>query len=259
MALTKRSLYLYNLSVTSGNSSIDFKAVSGGPTLFATLTIGYYSLQDLMIEVARAMNAADPAHTYTTSIDRTFSSGTQNRVTITSSSVFFSLLFLTGPRTATASNVLLGYTYTDKTGATFYQSQSTAGSTLSPSLVGYNYLPPEMFQKVIGSKNISTSGDVEIISFATHRFFQVQFKYEPQAFVIVDWSALLIWMSNGRPLEFTPDISDPSTVINCTLEKTAYDAKGMGFQLKEMLPDFPFLYDTGLMVYRVKPVAVSYG
>ena len=258
MALTQKSLYLYNLSVTSSNSSIDFQAASGGPVLFATLTIGNYSLQDLMIEVVRALTAVDPTNIYTTSIDRTFSGGTQNRVTITSSSAYFSLLFASGSRTITTAATLLGYTVTDKTGALSYQSQSTAGAALSPALVGYNYIPQEMMQKVKGSKNIASSGDLETVTYAVHKFFQVQFKYEPQAFVISYWSPLFIWMSMGKPIEFTPDITAPNTVINCTLEKSSYDSNGLGFQMKEMLPDTPFLYDTGLMVYRVKPVAVSY-
>jgi hypothetical protein len=252
MALKRKSLFLYGFDISSSNRSIDFKAVSGGPVLQATLTAGFYSLSDLMIEVARALNSADPHHTYTTSIDRTFVSGTENRVTITSTSSYFSLLFGTGPRIASSAAPILGYTSTDKTGATFYQSQRTAGTTLQPSMFGYNYLPQEMNQKVFGSLNISASGQKEAIVFQIQRFFQVQFKYEPEARVLNEWYPLMQWMIQQKPLEFTPDLNYPSTVYNCTLEKTKADGKGLGYDFKEMLPQFPFFYDTQLLTFRIK-------
>lgn len=258
MALRQKSLFLYGLQVTSSNSSMDFKNASLGSQISATLRTGYYSLDGLMTEVVRAMNAADPSFTYTYSIDRTFSSGTQNRVTITTSGTFMSLLFATGTRAATTCAILLGYTATDKTGATFYQSQGTAGTALAPTEVGYTYIPVTMEQKIIGSVNISAQGDKETITYATHKFFEVEFKYEAETKVINEWSPFMNWASMGKPMEFTPDTTAPSTVIDCTLEKTQYDSKGMGFKLMELLPDFPFFYRTGLLTFRQKPVPVSF-
>jgi hypothetical protein len=255
MALKNGSSFTYGLQVSSANSSLDFVAASGGPTILATLNTGFYSLQDLMVEVIRAMSAADPVNTYSYSITRT---STTNTVTITSAGSYLSLLFGTGPRLATSIGTTLGFTATDKTGALSYTSTSTAGTLLIPTLVGYTYLPPSFMQKMIGTPNISASGIKETIYFATHQFFQVEFKYEPELKCTNEWAPLLQWGSKGKPLEFCPDTTSPNTVFNCTLEKTSYDGKGMGYQFKEMLPDFPFLYTTGQMVYRIIPPAVSY-
>lgn len=259
MALKNGSSILYNLQITSANSSLDFLNASGGTQLNATLNTGFYSLQDLGAEVVRALQAADPSNTYSYSIDRTFSGGTQNRLTITTvTGTFLSLLFGSGSRLATSVGPTLGFAAVDQTGALSYQGTSSCGTILFPSLVGYTYLPPTMMQKMIGTPNISASGIKETIYFATHQFFQVEFKYEPEIKITNEWAPLMQWASKGRPLEFCPDITAPNTVFNCTLEKTSYDGKGMGYQFKEMLPDFPFLYTTGQMVYRIIPPAVSY-
>lgn len=258
MALTKQSSFLYGFQITSANSSLDFKNSSGGSTLLATLNTGFYSLQDLMAEVVRAMNAADPANNYSYLIDRTFSSGTQNRVTISTNGAYLDLLFGTGPRLATSIASTIGFTNTDQTGATSYQSTSSAGTILLPSYVGYTYIPPTMMQKMIGSKNVAASGLVETIYFATHQFFQVEFKYEPQAKVLTEWASFMQWAAKGRPIEFTADTTSANTVFNATLDKTSYDSNGMGYQFKEMLPDMPFLYTTGQLTFRIIPAAVSY-
>lgn len=258
MALQNRSLFLYGYTVTSSNNKIDFKAAGGGPQLTATLTQGYYSLYDLLQEVKKQMQVADSLHTYTVTVDRTISSGLQNRVTISTSGAFLSLLFLTGTNTAYTSATLLGYTTTDKTGATTYTGQNTTGTVVETTYVGYSYIPITMMKKTIGSKSISGSGFQETVSFAQHQFFEIEVKYEPQAAVIANWSPLMDWASQGRPLEFTPDVTAGNTTVNCFLEKTSYDGKGLGYKFKEMLPDFPFNYTTGLMTFRVKPVPVIY-
>lgn len=255
MALKNGSSFLYGMQVSSANSSLDFQSASGGPTILATLNSGFYSLQDLMAEVVRAMNTADPVNTYTYSVTRT---GSGNTVTINTNGTYLSLLFGSGPRLATSIASTIGFANTDRTGALTYTSTSSAGTYLFPTLVGYTYLSPTFMQKMIGTPNISASGIKETIYFATHQFFQVEFKFEPELKVSTEWAPLLQWASKGRPLEFCPDVTAPSVVFNCTLEKTSYDGKGMGYQFKEMLPDFPFLYTTGQMVYRIIPPAVSY-
>lgn len=258
MALRNKSSFLYGFQVTNSNNSLDFKAASGGPTLQATLTQGYYSLEDLMTEVIKQMQLLDTANTYSFSIDRTFSSGTQNRVTISTNGAFLSLLFSSGPRAITSCATLLGYTATDKTGATSYQSQNSAGTFFQPTLVGYNYLPPTLYKETMGSVNLSTYGVKEVVTYAQFQFIQVQFKYEPEATAIASWQPLLDWLSFGKPFEFTPDYTSPSTVYNCTLEKTAFNSKGIGYQMMEMLPEFPFFYDTGKLIFRLIPTSVTF-
>ena len=252
MALQSKSLILYGLQVTANNRSVDFKTVSGGSEKQATLNLGYYSLSDLMAEIARAMNEADPSNTFTLTANRTLSGGTQNRVTITSTSSYLSLLFLTGTRNASSCRSLIGFNNIDYTGLTSYTGNSSAGTPLVPDLVGYNYLGPEFMRKVFGAVNISADGSKEAIVFQIQRFLQVQFKFEKQQKIIDEWTPFFTWAIQQRPFEFTPEITSPGTFYDVTLETTGDDGKGLGYAFKEMLPQYPFHYDTGIIKMRQK-------
>lgn len=252
MALRARSLFLYGLRVTNENSSIDFVGAMGGPTLQATLTLGFYSLTDLMLEIKRAMEAVDGTNTYLVTADRTYAGGTQNRVTITTSGSYLSLLFGSGPRATSSVATLIGFPTADQLSATTYTGTGSAGTALVPALTAYNYIPTTAFRKVFGSLNISTTGEKEAVVFQIQEFFQAQFKYEPTATITTTWPDLMNWMIQQKPLEFTPEITSPNVFYNCTLEKTGADGKGLGFTMKEMLPQFPGLWDTGVLTFRKK-------
>jgi|GEM_PF-5471265 len=252
MALTTKSLFLYGFEVTATNRSLDFRAVMAGPILQATLRLGFYSLTGILVETARAMKEVDPTRIYTVSSDRTFSGGTQNRTTILTNGSYLDLLFLSGPRTASTVAPLLGYTVTDKTGALFYQGTLTAGTSLVPDFWAYTFLPPEMKRKVFGARNISASGEKETVVWNIQKFWQCSFKYETQANVKTYWRPLIDWMIQQRPLEFTPEVGSPSVFYEGTLESTAQDGNGMAMDMKEQLPNFPFLYETGMLVFRQK-------
>jgi hypothetical protein len=253
MALTQKSLFLYNLQVTANNQSLDFKAASGGPTLQATVPIGYYSLTDLCTAVVKAMAAVDAVNTYTCTANRSFSGGTQNRVTIATSGAFLSLLFSSGPRAASNIAALLGFTATDKTGATTYTGTSSCGTTLQPVWWGKDYRDPNMLRTNFGSLNISANGTKEAITYQIQQFIQVRFDYEPYSAVANSWQPFLTWAIQQQPFEFTPQITDPNTVYNVTLESTDAAQDGLGYELVEMTADgLPFLYSTGTLVMRLK-------
>jgi len=246
-----RSLFTYGYTVTDLNSSLDFKA-SPLDTLprQARLRTGYYSLTSLLQEIERALTEKDPTHTYTATADRTMNGGTENRITITSSHTFFRILFGTGPRAASSCASLIGFQATDYVGGTSYTGSFSTGSHVISTRAGYSYLPPQAIQKVFGSVNVSASGLKEAVVFRLQQFWQVEFKYEPESAALTSWASLLQWLIQQRRIEFTPDIADPLTYYEGTLERTEDDGKGLGYRLIEMLPDFPREYRTGLMVFR---------
>jgi hypothetical protein len=250
MALTSKSLILFGFEVDVTNYAIDFKTSALGAEKQASLRYGFYSLTSLCEEMIRALTEADPSNIYTYTIDRTISGGTQNRVTLYTSGVYLSLLFATGSRASASVGPLLGYTATDKTGATNYTSQTRAGTTLQPEYIGYNYLGPEFSRRVQGTVTISASGEKEAVVFAIQRFIQVEFKWEPQSKVIAQWASFWNWAIQQRLFEFTPEISSPNTFYQVTLEQSGSDGKGLGYQMTEMLPEFPFYYRTG--VFRMR-------
>lgn len=250
MALRAKSLFLYGFEITTGNRSIDFKTSAGGVEYQATLSLGQYTLTQLLSEIARAMKEADPAHTYTAIANRTYNGGLENRVSISTTGSYLSLLFGTGSRVSSSVSSLIGFTATDYTGLTSYNGSSTAGTALVPDYIAYSYLGPEFLRKNFGSVNIAADGSKEAITFSVQRFFQGEWKYEPETKVIAEWTPLMDWMIQQKPIEFTPQISSPTVFYEATLETTSDDGKGLGYAMKEMLPQFPFFYQTGNLKFR---------
>lgn len=253
MALSSKSLILYGFQVTELNRSLDFKASSLGPVKQATLRLGYYSLTDLCVEIGRAMFEADQVNVYVATPNRAVGGGLENRVTISTSGTYLKLLFGTGPRIASSVASLIGFLNTDYTGLTSYIGSTSAGIPLLPELVGYNYLGPEMNVKVFGSVNVSASGLKEAIVYQIQNFIDVEFKYEHRDVVQTNWGPFINWAIQQRAFEFTPNTSDPLTVYNVTLDKTNADGKGLAWKWKEQLPQFPNLYTTGALTFRVIP------
>jgi len=252
MALRDKSLFLFGFEVNPLNSSLDFRSSMGGPIRLATLQVGFYSLTDLMREIKRAMEAADPLNTYTITADRTVNSGTENRVRIATSGMYLDLLFGSGPRVASSIAPTIGFAAVDLSAALFYIGTATAGIALVSEYTPYNYTPPTIQRSIFGAVNIAADGTKEAIVWQVQRFFEMNFKYEPEAKVVTDWSDLMTWAIQQKPLEYTPEVSTPNVFFNCTLESTPEDAKGLAFKMKEMLPDFPFNYTTGMLKFRVK-------
>jgi len=253
MALKAKSLFLYGFEVNAQNNRIDFRVVAAETPRQATLRYGYYSLTGLLTEIVRALTEKAALVNFTATADRTYNDNTENRVTLGASSAVFELLFSSGPNSSNDPHALIGFADSDFTGATSYTGSLSAGTALINDFqTGYNYLGPYANQKVFGSVNISANGDKEAIVFQIQEFFQVQFKYEPESRLDSDWRPLFRWMIQQRMIEFTPEITSPSIFYEGTLEKSSADGKGLAFAMKEMLPQFPFLYDTGLLTFRKK-------
>lgn len=251
MALTAKSSFLYGYEVTTNNRSLDFKADAGDVTpRAATLNLGYYSLTSLAVEVVRALQELDSVNTYSVTINRNVMGGTENRITIASTGIYFQMLFATGPRAASSCASLLGFLPVDKTGATSYTGTLSTGVQFTTTLPGYSYLSPDYFQKVFGSVNVSASGNKEAVVFNIQKFIQVEFKYEKAAQIEANWIPFMQWAIQQKPFEFVPEISAPTVFYEVTLEKTSDDGKGLAYKFQEMLPDFPNVYKTGQIVMR---------
>jgi hypothetical protein len=250
MALRAQSKFLFGFEITDTNKYIDFKISGGGLQLTAILDIGYYSLTSLLTAIAAAISGIDPTNTYTVTADRSINGGTENRVTIATSGAFLSLLFSSGTHAVASVASLIGFAATDRTGATTYTGASTAGTALVPTMIGYNYVEQARDQKVFGSVNISANGIKETIVFQIQRFIELEFKYEPVS-MVTPWTTFLQWAIRQRPFDFTPEISSPNSFFQMTLDKTTQDGTGLAYRMPEMLPDFPFLFQTGLLTMRI--------
>lgn len=250
MALKSRSLFIFGLQVSESNRSIDFRIAPGGDEKQATLPIGYYSLSGLLVAIKSALEVADLTNTYTVTADRTVSGGQENRITIATSGSHFELLFATGTRSASAVASLVGFTATDKTGATTYTSTSSAGQTVVSPFPGNAWKSPAVYKKNFGVLNITPTGRKEAIVYSTQRFWQVRFEYIPES-QLDSWVELMTWLISQKEIDFTPEIAFPEVFYQGSLEGTPDDPSGLAFSLNET-PRGTGLYDTGVLKFRVK-------
>ena len=248
MALSNQSLFLYGYVIDANNQNISF-ATSGAEvppsTRTAVIPAGEYSLGTLCYAIAAALEAADPLHTYSCTADRSVAGGTQNRVTISTTNTYFGVYFSSGNVNNPA--MLLGFYVNDYTGATSYTGYTTSGTVLIPNMIGYSYLPTTALKKTTASQNQSASGVKETIVFNQLLFWQVQFKYIPSS-LLSAWENLVLWLTAQNAVDFTPDITQPNTFYSGTLEDPN---QGMALDMDEMLPEFPNIYQTPLMRFRI--------
>lgn len=250
MPLRSRSLFTYGIQVTELNRSIDFRIENAGEELNATLTLGFYSVSSLAVEVKRALEEADLDNEYTVTVDRTAAGGTQNRITIETDGAFLELLFGTGTREASSAADLLGFASSDCTGDTEYTGTGSVGYSLVSPYSGNDWIPPSLYKKNLGVVNVTASGFKEAITFATQKFFQVRFTWISDS-SLSEWEELMTWLVAQKPIDFTPEISSPATVYEASLESTPFDSSGLGFTLPES-PKGSGLYDTGILKFRIK-------
>lgn len=250
MALTAKSLFTYGIEITTLNCNLDFVASSGGPTLTGVLALGFYSPTSIATQVASAMQAVDASNAYSCTVNRSLMGGTQNRLTISTTGTYLDLLFNTGPNVNTSISSAIGFLPTDYTGNTSYTGSSSTGIPLLPTFIGYNYTDDSQQGKVFGAVNVSASGLKEAVVFSIQNFIDVEFMYEPSS-QLLEWVNFFEWAIQQRPFDFIPEITNTDKNYQVTLEKTSYDSKGLGFQMKEMLPNFPNLYKTGPLNFRI--------
>lgn len=252
MALTAKSLFTYDIEVTSLNRYLDFKIDAMGTELTAVMDLGFYSPQGLADEIALQMQTVDSANIYTITVHRNIMGGTQNRISIETNGAFLSLLFASGFHTITSISTLIGFNPVDYTGNTIYTGSSSVGVTFIPDFIGYNYLDDFNMQKVFGAVNVSASGLKESVTFNLQFFIEVEFRYEHKS-RLISWRSLFTWLIQQKQFDFTPEISVPDVVYTVTLEQTDSDDQGLAYRMDEMLPDFPQLYKTGKLKFRIIP------
>lgn len=252
MALIAKSLFTYGIEVTTLNNKLDFQIVALGPTLTATLNIGFYSPATLAAQVALQMQTVDSVNIYSVTVARNIMGGTQNRMTIATNGAYLSLLLATGTNFNISCYTLIGFNQSDYSGQVSYTGSQSLGSSLLPDFIGYSYLDDLNMAKLYGSVNISASGVKEATTFNSQFFLEVAFKYEMKS-NLLSWKNLFLWAIQQRTFDFTPEISSPTRYFSVTLDSTQFEPMGLGYQMNEMLPDFPNLYETGPLKFRIIP------
>jgi len=245
-ALENHSKFYYGWQITTSNRYIDFNDGAGIKT--ATLKVGYYSSAELIIEIKKKMDALSTLN-FTVTFDRT-----ARKFTI-SSTVSFSLLFATGPYFAQSTSELLGYTASNKIGASSYLAENVSGFEYKTQFYIQSYKDTSTNRRAIdGTVNKSASGVTEVIKFGTERLMEGEFLFitniTQESISIIrtnnqgreDFIQFIEWCTEKAPIEFIKNENDPSTFQTFVLESTPTDSKGLDYDLIEM-------YDRGLAQY----------
>lgn len=245
-ALENHSKFYYGWQITTTNRYIDFNDGAGVKT--ATLKVGYYSSNDLIVEIKKKMDALS-------SLDFAVVFDRVTRKFTISSTANFDLLFTTGPNSGQSTSLLLGYTASNKTGANSYLAENVSGLEYSTQFYIQSYKDTSTNRKAIdGTVNKSASGVIEVIKFGNERFMEGEFLFitniTQESISIIrtnnqgreDFIHFIEWCTEKAPIEFIKNENDPSTFQTFVLESTPTDQKGLDYDLIEM-------YDRGLAQY----------
>ncbi len=256
MSLTTHSKFIYGFEVDDTNLKIDFS--EGGPELTATLGIGDYTLTTFAQELSSALNDAG-ALTYSVSVNRA------TRVLTISASSDFELLITSGSHLGTSAFGTAGFSGADLTGDDSYSGNVASGSEYATQFVVQSYVSPDDYQdSLFGTVNQAASGAIQVVSFGTLRFIEMDLKYvnnydhgasdvirnNPTG--IAELRSLMQFLVLKAPVEFMPDEDAPNTYYSVILESTPDDTKGLKYKLKELYgKGLPGYFETGTLKFRV--------
>lgn len=255
MSLRTFSKFYYGQNIDDTNYALDFS--EGGPQLAATLDIGDYSLSTLMTEVASEMNSLG-GQVYTVTVDRA------SRFVTISAPADFEMLVATGDRVGSDVFSLLGFTGTDRTGASTYTGNMPCGEVYFPQFVLQDHIATDDYQMFIDPNvSVSSSGQVEVVKFGTEKFMECNIKYatneqhpaigpiENNPTGLDDLRDFLEYAITKSVMEYMPDRNDSATFEIMLLESTEGSPKGTGFKLKEQYGEgLPRHFETGTLKFR---------
>lgn len=256
--VTTFSKFYYGLIIDTQNQFMDFKE-GAGPELTATLDVGEYTFNDILVEVKRALEDAG-AFTYTVTGNRA-----TRQITIASATGTFSLLVGSGSHSGSSIYSLIGFTGSDRTSAMTYSGNGTSGSEYRPQFKLQSYIDQNDWQQAAdASINKTASGRVEVVSFGVEKFFTFNIQFATD----IDQGCNTVILNNPTgledlrnfmryaitrsPLEFMPDKDLPNTFYKIILETTPDSSTGVGYKLHELYDkNLPGYFETGILKWRL--------
>jgi len=254
MSLKTFSQFYYGQVISEENSSLDFS--EGGPVIEATLNIGDFTLNSILQEVENQLNL-NGDNVYTVTVDR------DSRLITISANANFELL-ITGPRQGSSVFELLGFTGSNRTGASSYTGNAPCGSVYRPQFILQDHIDPKDWAGFVDpAVNISSAGIVQVVRFGNENFLQCNIKYatnEPHPCVgpiennpsgYDDLREFMLYLIQKNKVEFMPNRSEASNYDTFILESTEQSNTGTAFKLKELYTEgLPFHYETGVLKFR---------
>lgn len=255
MSLTTFSIFYYGHKITDENYLIDVD--EGGGTFQVEIPVGSYTLTTFADILESALNDFGTL-TYTVSVNRT-----SREITIAASAAF-DLLVSSGPSIGTSAWSLIGFSGSDRTGASTYTGNLPSGSEYTPQFILQDHVPSSNRKRsVMSTVNESASGELEIVRFGSVRGVQFNIKMitdlpmddkiilnNPNG--VADANDFMDYVTDGNKIEFMPDRSDRSTFETLIIEKTPQSKDGIEYDLKEHYDKgLPNIFETGILQFRV--------
>lgn len=249
------SVFYYGFDVDGENNLIDFN--EGGSELTAEVAVGSYTAEEFAVAVKTALDGAG-ALVYTVTFNRT------TRLITIAASGTFSLLVSSGSHASNSAFGLLGFTGANRTGAATYTGNLVSGDMYEPQFKLQDYVSSEDLQQAVDATvNRTASGRVEVVKFGTEKFMECNIKFitdisqdggvlKSNASGVTDARRFLRYLVTKGPIEFMPDIDDPTTFQMMILESTAENSTGVGYRLRELYDkNLPGYFETGRLKFRV--------
>jgi hypothetical protein len=241
MTIETRPRFYYIDPITLNNNYLNF--VEPNVSAFEITTLlnpKSRTMTDLMTEVTRALNDAG-VNTYTVTLNRT------TRLVTIAADDDFDLLIATGSNAGLSVFSTLGFIGGDLTGSDNYTGTVAIGSSYVPQFLPQDYLGFDYnLEGVQASVNESASGAVEVITFGSVRYMEMNLKYitdrpkvkghpiENNPNAVEQAQDFLTFLIRKQPLEFMEDRDDVATFDKCILESTSASKNGVAFELREM-------------------------
>jgi hypothetical protein len=255
MTIQTRSKFYFINEVDDSNLNLPFDEGSG--EINAQLNVGGYSVTQLAVEIARALNDAG-SQPYTVSFDR------ENRTYTISSDATFTLLGASGATSGLSIFPTIGFDLIDKSGQLSYSSDSVAGNEYKPQFFLQRFTPFENFREKVDSKvNEAASGNLETVSFGERRFMEFELRFvtdidqgpngviETNVNGVSNLRDFMEFITNKLPLEFMADRKDVSTFETILLERTPESPDGVNFKIKEQFQQgLAGYFRTGTLRFR---------
>jgi hypothetical protein len=255
---TTYSKFYYDFIIDETNYLLDFTE-GAGPELTATFNVGQYTLTTMRTEVERALEDAG-ALDYTVTVDRT------TRLFTISAPSTFGLLVSTGTHIGTSPFDTIGFTGADRTGASTYTANNAAGSEYIPQFKLQSYISSEDWQEASdASVNKAADGRVEVISFGTVKYVQMQIKFatdidqgcggpiKNNPTGVEDLRLFMRYLILRAPIEFMVDENTPATFQTLVFDSCQDSNTGTGYKLKELYDkNAPGYFETAILKFRVR-------
>ncbi len=244
--------------VGSSNQLLDFLEPNAAAIeLTATIAPGSRSMTALMSAVEVALNDAG-TNNYSVTFDRT------TRIVTISADDDFNLLANSGSNAGLSAYSLLGFPSVDQTGTDTYDGTSAIGTSYSPQMPPQNFKSfDDNLSSIKAAVNESADGVIEVISFGTRQFMEMNFKFvtekslgkshviEESATALSDLRAFLTFAILKTDMEFMIDRDNLASFDTVLLESTRKDRKGTSFEIRELIgQNLNGFYETGTLKFR---------